>query len=243
MTATAATAAHHLQYVIDSWDHLHEMLTTRHGSIWPPAGRMADQLAAAADADAYAEELAARALERIAERADSRYTLGESPAPIRLQIVDTMRAVETDLVYLCDVLAQEVQRPPMRRAPSHWLPADREMRDKLAEQDATDPRRWRYREMRTASFAAVWLLTRVEERPGPFLRLTTEQARRVAGVAAACAGRVDRALDAVRQAEVVTRPCPLCGGVLGLSSGDGGLPIVACFGCRQEWTMPLAEVA
>lgn len=234
MTATADSAAHHLQYVIDSWDHLEEMLTTRHGSTWPPAMGIQHILNGADDPDTAAEE---RASLRLAERADSRYTLGASPAPIRLQIVDVMRTVEADLVYLADTLSQEVQRQPMPKAPTHWLPSDRAMRDKLAAEDAADIRRWRYREHRTALHAAAWLLGRVEDRPGPFLRMSTEQSRRVGAVAGVAAGRVERALNAVRTAQVVDRPCPLCGGVLGLSSGDGGLPLVACFGCRQEWTL------
>jgi hypothetical protein len=199
MTSTAT--ATHLQYVIDNWQHLTDMLTTRHGSTWPTVMGIEHVLDGSDEA---AEE---RATLRLAERADSRYTLGASPAPIRLHIVDVIRSVDTDLVYLADVLAQEVQRPVMRRAPSHWAPADRELRDQLVAEDEADPRRWRYRQHRTAPFAAAWLV-----------------------------GQVERALDGVRQAQVVDRPCPLCGGTLGMSSGDGGTPIVACFGCRQEWT-------
>jgi len=238
MTSTAATT--HLQYLIDSWPHLTEMLTTRHGSTWPPAMGVQHLLAGTDDAEAAAEE---RAALRLAERADSRYTLGASPAPIRLQVVDVMRTVEADLVYLADTLAQEIQRPVMRRAPSHWLPTDRELRDKLVAEDEADPRRWRYRQHRTAPFAAVWLAARTEGQPGPFLRLTTEQTRRIEAVGGTAAGRVRRALDAVRTAQVLDQPCPLCGGALGMASGDGGVPLVACFGCRQEWTLALADVA
>jgi hypothetical protein len=228
MTSTAT--ATHLQYVIDNWQHLTDMLTTRHGSTWPTVMGIEHVLDGSDEA---AEE---RATLRLAERADSRYTLGASPAPIRLHIVDVIRSVDTDLVYLADVLAQEVQRPVMRRAPSHWAPADRELRDQLVAEDEADPRRWRYRQHRTAPFAAAWLVGRVEAQPGPFLRLTTEQGRRIEAAAAKAHGQVERALDGVRQAQVVDRPCPLCGGTLGMSSGDGGTPIVACFGCRQEWT-------
>lgn len=233
-TATSHTAAAHLAYVLDSWPHLTDMLTSRHGSTWPPAMGIEHLLNEGDDAETAAEE---RVALRLAERADSRYTLGASPAPLRIGVVDVMRTVEAELVYLADTLAQEVQRPPMPKAPAHWLPADQELRNKLAADDAGDRRRWRYREHRTVLHAAAWLLGRVYEQPGPFLRLTTEQGRRVATVAAGAAGRVQRALDAVRTAQVVDRPCPLCGGTLGLSSGDGQAPLVGCFGCGQEWML------
>lgn len=245
MTATADTAALHLHYVIDSWPQLVDLLDTRHGAPWPPAARMSTHIANLEKADATAEELAEaaahlRAGRRLAERADSRFTLGESPAPIRLQIVDVMRTVEADLVYLCDVLSQEVQRPPMKHAPTTWLPADRVKRDLMADRDAADPRRWHRRHARTAPSAAGWLLGRVQERPGPFIRLTSVQLRRIDTAAKGAQEQVLRALDGVRRAQVVDRPCPLCGGILGMSSGDGAEPLVVCFQCRQEWTLPVA---
>jgi hypothetical protein len=242
MTATAETAAH-LQYVIDSWDHLTDMLTTRHGSTWPPAMGITHVLDGTADPDTAADEAAARADARLAERADSGYTLGESPAPIRLLVVDVMRAVETALVYETDVLAQEVQRPVMAAAPSHWLPADREMRARLVAEDSADPRRWRYGQHRTAVYAAVWLLCRIERRPGPFLALSGVQQQRLARVARTAHDRIAQVLDAVRTAQLTAWPCPLCDSPIGMSSGDGAAPVAVCFGCRQEWTLATAEVA
>jgi hypothetical protein len=245
MTATAETAAHHLQYVIDSWTHLTDMLDTRHGAPWPPAARMSDYLAGLEKAEATAEEIAEaaaylRAGRRVAERADSRFTLGESPAPIRLAIVDTMRGITDQLVYLCDVLSQEVTRPPMKHAPSHWTHADRVKRDLMADRDSADPRRWHRRRARSAPDAAAWLLGRLRAAPGPFLPLGPSQLRRIEAAAGDAHEQIDRSLDGVRRAQVVDRPCPLCGGTLGMASGDGEAPIVACFGCRQEWTMPAA---
>jgi hypothetical protein len=237
MTATAQTAAH-LQYVIDSWEHLTDMLTTRHDSTWPPAMGITHLLDEPTDPAADADEAAARARTRLAERADSRYTLGASPAPIRLLVVDTMRAVETALVYEADVLAQEVQRPVMAAAPSHWLPTDRELRARLVAEDSADPRRWRYGQHRAAVYAAVWLLCRVEARPGPFLALSAAQLHRVGKVARAAQSRVAGVLDAVRSAQLTAWPCPLCDSPIGMSSGDGGAPVAVCFGCRQEWTLP-----
>jgi hypothetical protein len=247
MTATAETAAR-LQYVIDSWDHLTDMLDTRHGAPWPPAARMSDYLAGLEKAEATAEEIAEaaaylRAGRRVAERADSRFTLGESPAPIRLAIVDTMRGITDQLVYLCDVLSQEVTRPPMKHAPSHWTHADRVKRDLMADRDSADPRRWHRRRARSAPDAAAWLLGRLRAEPGPFLPLGPSQLRRIEAAAGHAHKQIDRSLDGVRRAQVVDRPCPLCGGTLGMASGDGEAPIVACFGCRQEWTLPATEAA
>lgn len=245
---TTTSTAVHLQYVIDSWGQLTDMLTTRHGAPWPPAARMTDHIANLEKADATADEISEaaahlRAGHRLADRADSRFTLGASPAPIRLQVVDVMRTVERELVYLCDVLSQEVTRPPMKHAPAHWLHADRVKRDLMADRDSADPRRWHRRHARTAPSAAGWLLGRVQARPGPFIRLTTPQLYRIETAAKQAQEQVMRALDGVRQAQVVDRPCPLCGGVLGMSSGDGEVPLVACFGCQQTWTLTLPAVA
>lgn len=248
MTSTNELTAIHLQFVIDSWPHLTEMLDTRHGAPWPPAARMNDYIASLEKVDATAEEIAEaaahlRAGRRLAERADSRFTLGESPAPIRLQVLDTMRSVQHQLVYLADVLAQEIQRQPMTKAPTHWLFCDQLRRNRAAREDAEDPRRWRYRQTRSAVYAAAWLCNRALGDPGPFLPLGPSRARRIAAAAGQAHEQIERTLDGVRRAQVVDRPCPLCGGTLGMASGDGQLPVVACFGCLQEWTLPLAEVA
>jgi hypothetical protein len=151
-----------------------------------------------------------------------------------------MRTVETNLVYLADVLAQEIQRPPMAKAPTFWLPADQARRNALAAQDAADPRRWRYRQTRSAVYAAAWLRNRAQGDAGPFLPLGHARLQRIAAAARQAQEQVLQALDGVRRAQVVDRPCPLCGGVLGMSSGDGDAPLVVCFGCRQEWTLPAA---
>lgn len=242
---TAEQTAAHLQYVIDSWGQLTDMLTTHHSATWPPPMGIQHVLNGADDAETAEEEqyaLNTRALARIAERADSGYTLGASPAPVRLQIVDTMRTIERELVYLADVLAQEIQRQPMASAPAHWKPADRVKRDALAAEDAADPRRWRYRETRTAVAAASWLLGRVGRHPGPFLPLGPTQLRRIKTAVGRVHDQIAQALDGVQRVQQVERPCPLCGGALGMASGDGELPVVACLGCRHEWTLPLAVV-
>lgn len=238
-----STATAHLTTVIDRWDDLTDMLTTHHGATWPEPMGITQLLHGNRDTEQEQHDLNERVLDRIAERADSRYTLGASPAPLRLTIVDTIRQADTDLVYLCDTLAQEVQRQPMKPAPTSWLPADQDARNRLAAEDAADVRRWRYRGHRSAPYAAAWLLARIEAAPGPFLRLTTVQLGRIEGVAKHVAGRIEAALDLVQSVQPVGRPCPLCAGPLVVASGDGEQPVVTCFGCRQTWTLPLLDVA
>jgi len=239
-TATAEQAAIHLQYVIHSWPQLTRMLTTRHTSTWPPVMGIQHVLDDQDDPDEVAEQ---RAALRLAERADSRYTLGSSPAPIRLHIVDVMRTIETDLVYLADIIATEVQRPPISNAPAHWLPAEQEKRNKIAAEDAADWRRWRYRQHRSAVYAAAWLSGRLDGEPGPFLPLGPSRLARIATAAKTAHDQIQQALNGVRTAQVVDRPCPLCGGTLGISSGDGEEPLVVCFGCQQQWQLPSAVEA
>lgn len=235
-TATSDTAAAHLTYVIDSWPHLIDMLDTRHATTWPPVMGIEHVLDGSAE-ETHAELLAARAITRLAERADSRYTLGASPAPIRLQVVDVMRTIDADLVHLCDVLSQEITRPPMKHAPAHWTHADRVKRDLMADRDAADPRRWHRRHARSAPVAAAWLLGRVQAAPGPFLPLGPSRLRQISTAAGRARKDIEQTLDGVRTAQVVGQPCPLCGGTLGMSSGDGGAPLVACFRCQQEWSL------
>jgi hypothetical protein len=128
----------------------------------------------------------------------------------------------------------------MAAAPSHWLPADRELRARLVAEDSADPRRWRYGQHRTAVYAAVWLLCRVERRPGPFLALGGAQQQRLDKVARTAHDRIAQVLNAVRTAQLTAWPCPLCDSPIGMSSGDGAAPVAVCFGCRQEWTLPAA---
>ncbi|MEU6342193.1 hypothetical protein ABZ883_14775 [Streptomyces sp. NPDC046977] len=250
------TPIDNLTTVLRHWDDLHDMLTTTHGTTWPPAGRLRDHLAALT-----AAERDERAQRRADERADSTPdALGESPAPIRLQVLDTMRDVQQALVYCADTIAAAVQRPPMRPAPrgAGWTPAEIAQRDQLAANDADDPRRWTwptlargangavtrpYRDRlggppmaRTAREAANWLILRLQGEPGPFVPLTALHREQIAQAARACAEQVQRAIDLVRDAHRLTEPCPGCRGQLLLHSGDGQPPAVQCADCGRTWT-------
>ncbi|WP_069887061.1 hypothetical protein [Streptomyces luteocolor] len=62
-----------------------------------------------------------------------------------------------------------------------------------------DPRRRRYTGQRTAPYAALWLLARIERAGGPFTPLTDPQRSRIGAVAAGAAEHVERALDIATQ--------------------------------------------
>ncbi|WP_055696519.1 hypothetical protein [Streptomyces silaceus] len=177
------------------------------------------------------------ALARAAERADSNpEALGERPVPVRLSVLDTMRAVEAALVDCADQTAAVVQRSPMAYAPRGWPAADRARRDALARADALDPRRWRYTGQRTAPYAALWLLARVERKGGPFTALSDGQRTRIGVVAAGAAERVERALDIAAQRLTLERPCVNCGGAIDVHGGEGRAPLAHCTGCGRIWS-------
>lgn len=223
MTAAAA----HLTVVITHWPDLADALTARQNSTWPPAMGITAAIRDQDDRDDAAE---LRALERNPEQ------LGVTAAPIRIDVYDTMRAVEADLVHLADVTAAQVQRTSMTHAPLHWPRRDREQRNLLADGDALDPRRWRYHGTRTAVQAAGWLIRRLDGQAGPFRRLTDDERARITRVASEAAERVERALEIARRSSSVDRPCPHCRGELVVSGGDGQPPMVRCENCGRTWT-------
>lgn len=223
MTTTA-----HLTTVIRHWPDLHDALgqpAIHHGFGIGLHGH----LAALTDT-------AERALARAAERADSAPDApGERPAPLRTTILDTMTEVEAALVDCADQLAAEIQRAPMSRAPRDWPAADRARRNQLADQDANDPRRWRWTGKRTAPFAALWLLGRVQGAPGPFRPLSEVEERRIGGVARSCADRVERALDIAAQTRTLEQRHD-CGGRIDVHGGEGRQPLAHCTGCGRIWS-------
>jgi hypothetical protein len=228
---TTPTAATHLTTVITRWPDLVDALTTRQNPGWPPAMGITKVL----DREDQAERAAQERLER-REYGDRLVTLGASPAPIDINIVDVMQTVEADLVYLADVIAAEVQRAPISRAPAHWLLCDQLRRNKLAREDRDDPRRWRYPGYRDAPTAATWLRDRLAGAPGPFLPLGSIRADRITTVAAQAAEHIERALALARRSDRLDRPCPHCRGVLVVEGGDGQPPAVRCENCGWKRT-------
>ncbi|TMU98076.1 hypothetical protein [Streptomyces sp. DASNCL29] len=227
-----------LRIIVTHWPDLHHALATTGTATWPPAGRMNDYLASIdrrTDDEREAATWQARALRDLERSPDQ---IGETRAPIRLQLLDTVTAVEADLLELADQIAATVQRSPMSYAPRGWPAADRARRDQLAREDAADPRRWRYVGTRTARHAAAWLLARVQGLPGPFERLTDEQLLRIATVAGRAARRVETALDMTDHKAALTHPCPDCSGELVIEAGGGARPMVWCGCCGRTWHEP-----
>jgi hypothetical protein len=226
MTSTATT---HLKLIVHHWDDLTTALAAPNTSTWPPSG-LRHHLHRTNDAEEHAYRTAHRYLDRSPEQ------IGATAAPIRLGIIDTMRKVETDLRYCADTLAAEIQRPPMAKAPTHWLPADRARRDQLAEADRTDPRRWNWRGTpRSAPLTAAWLLGRLDGRGGPFLPLAPRHREQIGKAAEAGAQAIEEALELARHSTPVDRPCPHCRGSLVVLGGDGEDPVVECRDCGRKW--------
>ncbi|QJT04379.1 hypothetical protein G9272_32190 [Streptomyces asoensis] len=161
--------------------------------------------------------------------------IGVRPVPVRLHILDTMRAVEASLHGTADQIAADVQRAPMPFAPSNWPAADRERRNQLARADAADPRRWRWTgRRRSASYTALWLLARIEGKGGPFRALTVVQLEQIGVVAAGAAERVERALDIAAQRRTLEQRHG-CGGAIDVHGGEGRPPLAHCTGCGVVW--------
>jgi hypothetical protein len=231
------TTAQHLRTIATSWTDLHEALgtpTTPTGFGIGLRGYLAhlEQLDADQLEDERRRALALRTLERDPAQ------IGERPIPLRVHILDTMRTIEAALVETADQTAAVVQRSPMPFAPRSWPAADRARRDQLARADAADPRRWRYTGRRTATYAALWLLARVERCPGPFTALPDPQVRHIARVAAGAAERVEQALDIAARVAPLAEPCPRfdCGGRIDVHGGAGASPVAHCTACGHIWT-------
>ncbi|MEV2249378.1 hypothetical protein AB0I94_02275 [Streptomyces sp. NPDC050147] len=230
------TTATHLRTIALHWADLHQAAgqPVQHGAF---GLGLRGYLAALDQADAdqleYDRHQAAhlRSLERSSDQ------LGERPAPVRLHILDTMRTIEAALHDTADQIASSTQRPPMHPAPATWPAADRERRNRLARADAIDPRRWRWTgRRRPAPYTALWLLARIEDRPGPFQRLTVLQRELIGTAAAGAAERVERALDIAAQRRTLERACVKCGGKIDIHGGEGRVPLAHCTGCGQIWS-------
>ena len=223
-TAATTAAIANLTAIVDRWADLDDALAARQATGWPPTMGIAALTRTAEERDAAAAE---RAHERSPDQ------LGTRPVPLDLNIVDVMTDVERILVGFVDVVASQIQRPAMSGPPinSGWTTADHGRRRHLAQTDATDVRRWRYRGHRSAAYAAAWLRARLTETGGPFRPLTDDETVHFARVSQAAAQRIDRALGTHRHTAKLDRPCPHCRGELEIDGGDGKDPAVKCTGC------------
>lgn len=239
------TAATHLRTIALHWTDLHEAAgqPVQYGAF---GLGLRGYLARLDEADAeqleYERHQAAhlRSLER------DPIQLGNRPVPVRLHVLDTMRAVEAALVACADDIARTAQRAPIsvpaaRKADYRTLreariaDADRKRRTELALADERDSRRWRYTGRRTAPYAALWLLARVERAPGPCRRITEDEERRIGRVAVGAAERIERALDIAAQRRTLEQRHG-CGGAIDVHGGEGRPPVAHCTGCGAIWS-------
>ncbi|MEU8886703.1 hypothetical protein [Streptomyces sp. NPDC048442] len=220
------TTSHHLRTVATLWADLRDALGAPTTATWPPSGLRA-----------YLTRLDPDETAPLPADIHPAQPIGVTVAPLRIPILDTMRAVEAALVDLADQTASEIQRPTMARAPRTWPAADRVRRDHLAVADAVDPQRWRYTGQRTAPYAALWLCARVEGRRGPCRPLGEEQLHRIARVAEGAAARVEQALDIADGCRLLadTHPCA-CGGAIEVHGGAGAQPVARCTRCGVIWS-------
>ncbi|SFK74222.1 hypothetical protein [Streptomyces pini] len=227
---TTTAAAHDLAAIVRHWPHLRALVDTTTPAVWPPADT---------DRAGYLRTIEQHHSEQ--QPADREHpTLAETPAPVRLHIVDASRAIEAALCHLADEIAAEIQRSPL--APPRTAPVGDDVLDHLdtlAEQDAADSRRWRYtnaggRGERTAVRAAEWLRARLHGEAGPFAPLDEAQRRRIARVARGARERIERTIGADRRTVTMPedRPCPWCGGELRMACGGSDAPVVTC---RNGW--------
>lgn len=211
MTTTVTTAVQNLQLVVRHWGDLAELRTARPHDAWPPASL-----------NAYL-------------RTVEEYDPADRSAPVRLHVIDTIRAVESALVDLADQTAATVQRPVIHAptAGQGWSDDAHRQALLLAARDSADPRRWQYTGARTAPDAAIFLFSRLLDLEGPFRPLTQPQRERIATVAAGAADRVQHALGTARRTAPLGRSCA-CGGSLLLEGGDGQPPVVRCESCGRR---------
>ncbi|MDX3019887.1 hypothetical protein [Streptomyces acidiscabies] len=239
------TTATHLRAIAIHWADLHEAAgqpAVVGGFGQGLKGYLARLDAADAEQLEYERHQAAhlRSLER------DPIQLGDRPVPVRLHILDTMRAVEAALVDCADDIARTAQRAPIsvpaaRKADYRTLreariaAAERQRQTELARADEIDPRRWRYTSRRTAPYAALWLLARIERAPGPCRRITDAEEERIRKVAAGAVDRVERALDIAAQRRTLEQRHD-CGGAIDVHGGEGRAPVAHCTGCGMVWS-------
>ncbi|WP_327169531.1 hypothetical protein [Streptomyces subrutilus] len=233
MTNTATT----LRTLITTWPDLRDALGDRpiHGAYGLGLrGYLAtlDQH----DAEQTAYDRAHAAHRRSQERDPAQ--LGDRPVPVSLRVYDTMRAVDAALAACAEVIASSVQTEPIPLPGPEWPANDRARRTAASRADLADPRRWRYRgRTPSAQHTALWLLARVEQRPGPFRPLSEQQERYIGGIARGALQRIEAVLDTAegRRALDDRHRCP-CGGTVEVYGGAGATPCAHCTGCGALWT-------
>jgi len=227
MTTTATT----LRTLITLWPDLRAALGDRpiHGAF---GLGLRGYLAALDQHDATEAAAHLRAQERDPAQ------LGDRPVPLSLRVYDTMRAIEAALAACAEVVASSVQTEPIPYPGPDWPAADRARRAAASRADLADPRRWRFRgRTPSAPHTALWLLARVEHRPGPFRTLTEQQEQYIGSIARGALQRAEAVLDVAdgRRELDTSHPCA-CGGTIEVYGGAGATPCARCKKCGALWT-------
>lgn len=229
---TITTTATTLRTLITLWPDLHAALGDRpiHGAY----GLGLRGYLAAIEQHDPTEAAALRAEERNPAQ------LGTRPVPLNLAIYDTMRAIEAALAHCAEVTAAGVQIEPIPLPGRDWPAADRARRTATSNADLADRRRWRYGRASTppATYTALWLLARIEARPGPFRTLTAPQTQHIGMVAHGALARAETTLDTAddRRTELAPQHHCQCGGLIEVWGGGGATPCARCTGCGALWT-------
>ena len=224
------TASHALRQLIHLWPDLTDALGAPTTHSWPPV-ELKGYLNAMERLDSV-EAAALRALERDPAQ------LGARPVPVSLRVHDTMRLVEATLAECATIVASGCQIEPIPLPGSDWPAHDRARRTATSRADLADRRRWHYRgRTPSARYTALWLLARVEGRPGPFRPLTPAQHAHIKAVSTGALRRIETALDLVDQTRDLTaaHPCP-CGGTIRIHGGAGTTPVAHCQQCGAIWS-------
>ncbi|MFF5421824.1 hypothetical protein [Streptomyces misionensis] len=217
-----------LRQLIHLWPDLTDALGAPTTHSWPPV-ELKGYLNAMERLDSV-EAAALRALERDPAQ------LGARPVPVSLRVHDTMRLVEATLAECATIVASGCQIEPIPLPGNDWPAADRARRTAAARADLADRRRWHYRGRTPgARYTALWLLARVEGRPGPFRPLTPPQHAHVKAVAAGALRRIETTLDLTHQTQTINHPCQ-CGGTITIRGGAGDQPTGHCGTCGARWT-------
>ncbi|NUK07485.1 hypothetical protein HRW18_05535 [Streptomyces lunaelactis] len=224
------TTSQHLRTIATTWTDLADALGTPTQTSWPPV-TLRGYLTSLEQYD-LEEATALRMLERDPSQ------IGARPIPISLRVHDTMRTIEAGLAECADAIAAVSQIEPIPFPGREWPADDRARRTARARADLADPRRWRFRgNTPPAPYTALWLLARVERRPGPFRTLTEAQHRHIGHVAREAVARIEAVLDlADGKRELGDGHRCACGGRIVVYGGAGATPCANCRRCGALWT-------
>ncbi|MGV2918475.1 hypothetical protein [Streptomyces alfalfae] len=242
MTTTTAT---HLRTIALHWHDLHDAAgqPVQHGAF---GLGLRGYLARLDELDAEQQEHERQQAAHLRSLERDPIQLGERTVPVRLHILDTMRAVEAALIACADDIARQVQRPPMSMPRPQRAAVTRTRAERLAWRTgpgrSSRPRRTLSTHDGGTSMGSTPPRTPrpgfspvSSRRPGPCRPLDEAQERRIGKVAAGAAERVERVLDIAAQRRTLQQRCA-CGGAIDVHGGEGRAPLAHCTGCGRVWS-------